>query len=87
MVKRKRGRPAGSLNKRTQAVVDSFSETLDEWDRMENEVNFKDLCQKLQDALARSYVEAEELEKLIGYLQSEVSARDVVIRYLESKIK
>ena len=90
MVKRKRGRPAGSLNKRTQAVVDSFSETLDEWDRMDAEtsqVDFTDLCQKLQDALARSYVEAEELEKTVSHLISEVSARDIVIRYLESKIK
>jgi predicted HAD superfamily phosphohydrolase YqeG len=87
MVKRKRGRPAGSLNKRTQAVVDSFSETLAEWDRMENEVDFKDLCQKLQEALARSYVETEELEKQITYWRNETGARDIVICYLESKIK
>jgi predicted HAD superfamily phosphohydrolase YqeG len=82
---KKRGRPAGSLNKRTQAVVDSFSETLSEWDRMENEVDFKDLCQKLQEALARSYVEAEELEKQITYWRNETGARDIVIRYLEGR--
>jgi len=85
MVKRKRGRPPGSLNKRTQAVVDSFSETLAEWDRMENEVDFKDLCQKLQEALAKSYVEAEELEKQVIYWRNEVAARDIVIRYLEGR--
>ena len=83
--KGKRGRPPGSLNKRTQDVVDSFTETLDEWDRMENEVDFKDLCQKLQEALAKSYVEAEELDKQIAYLRNEIAARDIVIRYLECR--
>ena len=83
--KGKRGRPPGSLNKRTQDVVDSFTETLDDWDRMENEVDFKDLCQKLQEALAKSYVEAEELDKQIAYLRNEIAARDIVIRYLECR--
>jgi hypothetical protein len=90
MVKRKRGRPVGSknkLNKREQAAIDSFSQTLAEWDRMENEVDFKELCQKLQEALARSYVEAEEFERQIAYWRNETGARDIVIRYLESKIK
>jgi predicted HAD superfamily phosphohydrolase YqeG len=86
MVKRKRGRPAGSLNKRTQAVVDSFSETLAEWDRQEQAVDFKELCQKLQAALAKSYVETEELEKNIDTLLNEITRRDVIIEYLESRI-
>lgn len=80
----KRGRPTGSKNK---TKVDSFSETLKEWDRMENEVDFKDLCQKLQEALAKSYCEYEQLEQNVNYLRNELQARDVVIRYLESKIR
>ena len=83
----KRGRPVGSKNKQKPSPVDSFSETLKEWDRMENEVDFRDLCQKLQEALAKSYVEAEELEKVVAYWRNEVMARDIVIRYLEGKIK
>ena len=66
-------------------AMDEFSKTLDEWDRMESEVNLKDLCQKLQEALAKSYVEAEELEKQMAYWRNEVNARDIVIRYLESR--
>lgn len=67
--------------------ISSFEETLKEWDRMENEVDFKELCQKLQEALAKSYVEAEELERMVAYWRNEVGARDIVIRYLESRIK
>ena len=88
----KRGRPVGSKNKPKvkitkpeQKAIDSFAETLKEWDRMENQVDFKELCQKLQEALAKSYVDAEELETQIAYLRNEVAARDVVIRYLESR--
>ena len=92
MIKRRRGRPAGSKNKvitltdrDNRSEVSNFAETLKEWDRMEDEVNLKDLCQKLQEALAKSYVDAEELEKAIAYWRNEVTARDIVIRYLESR--
>ena len=91
---KKRGRPVGSKNKAKTVKhivkaqnIDSFSETLKEWDRVDNEVDFRDLCQKLQEALAKSYVEAEGLERAITYWRNEVSARDVVIRYLEGKLK
>jgi hypothetical protein len=88
MTIKKRGRPAGSKNKALKVTpISEFQKTLTEWDRMENEVDFKDLCQKLQEALARSYVEAEELERQIAYWRNETGARDIVIRYLESKIK
>jgi predicted HAD superfamily phosphohydrolase YqeG len=85
MIKRKRGRPAKTLSKQEQTVIDDFASTLAEWDRKDNEVDFKDLCQKLQEALARSYVEAEEFEKQIAYWRNEVFARDIVIRYLEGR--
>ena len=87
MVKRKRGRPAGSLNKRTKTVVDSFSETLAEWDRQDQKVDFKELCQKLQAALAKSYCDYECLEKHIATFRDEIIRRDIVIQYLESKVK
>ena len=85
MTKRKSVRPAKVFSKADQTVIEDFASTLAEWDRMENEVNFKDLCQKLQEALARSYVEAEELEKQITYWRNETGARDIVIRYLEGR--
>ena len=88
-VTKKRGRPAGSKNK-PSIYIDEFKKTIDEWDRMEaeaNKVNYEELCQKLQQALAKSFVEAEELEKQIVFLRNETAARDVVIRYLEGKIQ
>ena len=68
--------------------ISEFQKTLNEWDLMEEEaarVDFKNLCQKLQEALAKSYVEAEELERQIAYWRNETGARDIVIRYLESR--
>jgi cell fate (sporulation/competence/biofilm development) regulator YlbF (YheA/YmcA/DUF963 family) len=83
----KRGRPVGAKNKpkSKQAHVLTFEKQLEAWDQKEKTVNFKELCEKLQEALAKSYVEAEQLERQVAMLQTEVSARDVVIRYLESR--
>jgi hypothetical protein len=88
MTVKKRGRPVGVKNKpkvSKQAQIISFNQQLEEWDRKQNAVDFKELCEKLQEALAKSYVEAEQLERQITVLQNEISARDVVIRYLESR--
>lgn len=85
MTAKKRGREYKMPNPQTIAAMDEFSKTLNEWNRMENEVDLKDLCQKLQEALAKSYVEAEELDKQIAYLRNEIVARDIVIRYLECR--
>jgi hypothetical protein len=87
MTIKKRGRPLGVKNKpkavkRTQVLA--FEKQLEAWEKKENEVNYKELCEKLQEALAKSYVEAEQLERKIAGLQNEIGARDVIIRYLES---
>jgi endo-1,4-beta-D-glucanase Y len=87
MTIKKRGRPLGVKNKpkavkRTQVLT--FEKQLEAWEKKENEVNYKELCEKLQEALAKSYVEAEQLERQIAGLQNEIGARDVIIRYLES---
>ena len=88
MTVKKRGRPVGVKNKpkvSKQAQIISFNQQLEEWDRKQNAVDFKELCEKLQEALAKSYVEAENLERQIVALRNEVAARDVVITYLESR--
>jgi hypothetical protein len=90
MTIKKRGRPVGSKNKPKTKVVKrsqilTFEKQLAAWDKKDNAVNYKELCEKLQEALAKSYVEAEQLERQIAVLQNEISARDVVIRYLESR--
>jgi hypothetical protein len=90
MTIKKRGRPVGSKNKPKTKVVKrspilTFEKQLAAWDKKDNAVNYKELCEKLQEALAKSYVEAEQLERQIAVLQTEINARDVVIRYLESR--
>jgi hypothetical protein len=87
-IMKKRGRPVGVKNK-PKAIKPSqvltFEKQLEEWDEKEQKVNFKELCEKLQEALAKSYVEAEQLERQVGQLRNEVAARDVIINYLESR--
>ena len=88
MTVKKRGRPVGVKNKPKtikQAHILTFEKQLEEWDEKEQKVNFKELCEKLQEALAKSYVEAEQLERQVGQLRNEVAARDVIITYLESR--
>ena len=98
MTTKKRGRPVGAKNKikvltlsdkDNRSEISNFAETLAEWDRMEartSRVDLKDLTEKLQNALAKSYVECEQLEKNIAVYQGEIHRRDVIIQYLESKI-
>jgi hypothetical protein len=88
MTVKKRGRPVGVKNKpktTKQAQIVSFEKQLEEWDRKQNAVDFKELSEKLQEALAKSYVEAEQFERKVAELRNEVAARDVIINYLESR--
>ena len=87
MTIKKRGRPVGSKNKPVvkRSQVLTFEKQLEAWEKKDNAVDYKELSEKLQEALAKSYVEAEQLERQIALLQSEIGARDVVIRYLESR--
>jgi hypothetical protein len=85
MIMKKRGRPVGSKNKpavkRTQVLT--FEKQLEAWEKKENKVNFKELSEKLQEALAKSYVESDGLKKTIETLSRELHARDIIITYLE----
>jgi hypothetical protein len=64
-------RTIGSKNKkpRTDKSTMSLVEQLDAWDKEEQHVaeqepvDWQELCQKLQHALAKSFVDYEELEK------------------------
>ena len=86
MTIKKLGRPAGSKNKQLQVTtISEFQKTLNQWEEKEKQVDFKDLCQKLQEALAKSYCDYEQLEKNASLLRDEVIYRDVIIRYLENR--
>ena len=85
MTIKKRGRPVGVKNKTKQAHILSFEKQLDEWDRKQNAVDYKELSEKLQEALAKSYVESDGLKKTIETLSREIHARDIIITYLENR--
>jgi pyridoxine/pyridoxamine 5'-phosphate oxidase len=90
MTIKKRGRPVGSKNKPEIKVVKrtnvlAFEKQLEEWDKKEKQVDLQGLCEKLQDALAKAYVDCEKFEKDIATYQSEILRRDVIIQYLESR--
>ena len=84
MTAKKRGRPAKTVPVTT---VSDFQKTLNEWDAKEREVDFKELCQKLQEALAKSYCDYEVLERNVALLRDEITCRDIIIRYLENRAK
>ena len=86
MTIKRRGRPVGVKNKSKaikQEQISSFEMQLEEWDRKQNAVDYKELSEKLQEALAKSYVEADALNKTIANLNREIHARDIIITYLE----
>jgi hypothetical protein len=88
LLTRKRGRPVGSKNKKNP--IYSFKKTLDEWDRIEAEisrVDLKNLTEKLQDALAKSYCENQQLEKTNKALINEMNRQSCIIDYLENRSK
>jgi hypothetical protein len=88
MTFKKRGRPVGSKNKPKpvkRASILTFEKQIEEWDKKEKQIDLQGLCDKLQDALAKSYVEAEQFERKVAELRNEIAARDVIINYLESR--
>jgi len=62
--------------KRNPAV--SLEKQLEKWDAKEQKVDWQDLCQKLQSALAKAYVDCDLLE-------ATVNEQKIIIRYLENK--
>jgi hypothetical protein len=71
-------RTIGSKNKIKSDL--SLVEQLDEWDKSEQKNDLQDLCEKLQNALAKSYVDCDLLE-------ATVSEQRTIIKYLESKVR
>ena len=64
MVAKKRGRPVGSKNK-----AKGLEKQTANWEAEPRQpaVDFKVLCQRLQNALAKSYADYQELEKDFKY--------------------
>ena len=68
---------------RTPKVIQpvlSFEKQVQKWDEEQSKVDFKDLCQKLQNALAKAYVDCDLLE-------ATVAEQRTIIKYLEGKVR
>ena len=50
-------------------------------------VDLQDLCQKLQNALSKSYVDLEELQQRHNQAVVGIAKQEVIIQYLESKLR
>jgi len=71
---KKRGRPAGVKNKPKQPIEEfKFP---DEVEPRTPPVDYKELAQKLQNALAASYVEVQSLEKDIEWFSKKDDVRE-----------
>lgn len=92
----RRGRPVGSKNKKTpfdnapkvRNVFKSFTEEVASWEteQREEKVDFQDLCQKLQDALAKSYVEIDSLKKDIADINKKINKANIWLNLKQQRI-
>lgn len=64
----------------TVTPVVKLEDKIKEWDEEQQRVDFQELCEKLQNALAKSYVECDLLE-------ATVAEQRTIIKYLEGKVR
>lgn len=82
----RRGRPKGSKNKIKLGLETEISH----WDSEPRtpSVDYVELCQKLQNALAKSYVECEDKDKDIRYFAKQVEVLEAQLwfkqRYIDT---
>ena len=90
MTIKKRGRPAGSKNKSK-----ALEKEIANWDAepREKEVNWQELANKLQNALAKSYADYQDLQKDVEWatkqcdvLEAQLELRQRHINFLELDI-
>ena len=80
LLTRKRGRPAGVKNK-----PKALEKQIAHWDAEPRTppVDFKELAQKLQNALAKSYVDVDELKKKVEKANMWLNIKQTRINDLE----
>lgn len=82
----RRGRPIGSKNK-PKNPIDEFKKTLDEWDRMENQVNWEEVAKKQEQTIRIYKIENEEIAKICKQRWDEIEHLKYLITYLERKLE
>jgi len=83
LLTRKRGRPVGSKNK-----PKALEKEIADWEAEPREpaVDFKELAQKLQNALAKSYVDYQDLEKDLKYFTRLADVHEAQLDIKEKRI-
>ena len=80
---KKRGRPLGSKNKRSN--IKSFSETLKEWDDKEAQNNWELIAKKQEERLKAYIAENDELAEICIMRWEEIQHLKYLVKYLEGK--
>ena len=83
---KKRGRPIGVKNK-PKNPIDEFKKTLDEWNRMDNHVNWEDVAKKQEGVINTYKVENEAIAKICKQRWDEIEHLKYLITYLERKLE
>jgi hypothetical protein len=97
---KKRGRPAGSKNKKPTPAqmskaakliahspnpIDEFAKTLKEWDAMENQVNWEHIAKKQEERIKMYINENEELARICIMRWEEIQHLKYLVKYLEGR--
>lgn len=87
MTVKKRGRPVGSRNKKVvkRVNIDSFAETLKEWDKMEKQVNWEEVAKKQEAKLSAYIAENDDLAQICIMRWEEIQHLKYLVAYLESR--
>jgi hypothetical protein len=87
MTIKKRGRPAGSKNKKGIDPISDFEKTLQEWDRLDQQSNtdWEVIALKQEDRLKAYIAENEELAKICVMRWEEIQHLKYLVTYLERK--
>jgi hypothetical protein len=85
MTTKKRGRPVGSKNK--SKPISNFARALEEWDRMENQVNWEEVAKRQENVINVYKVENEDLAKICKQRWDEIEHLKYLITYLERKLE
>jgi hypothetical protein len=93
MTIKKRGRPAGSKNKKPvlsiykkgMDPISDFQKTLNEWDQMEDKTDWELIAIKQEDRLKAYIAENEELAKICVMRWEEIQHLKYLVTYLERK--
>jgi hypothetical protein len=85
MTAKKQARDYKMPNPKTIAAMDEFSKALNEWDQMENQVDWEIVAKKQEDRLNAYIAENDELAKICIMRWEEIQHLKYLVKYLEGK--